>query len=218
MCTAPHHILIPAAGVETPEGLVPFDEVAQRYAAAVDALAQNPKAGPFVLGAIQNKVTLERLGMIKGKELLASKTIAHPQFEGARILSPLVLEADESQYEAIAHEIFGPAVLVVKCTDLDSAISLARRMAVEKGALSGAVYVTDEDLEEEIAYALNSAGIPVSFNLTGGIYMNQNAAFSDYHVTGGNPAGNGSIGDPSFVLRRFFRVGNKFGNLRGRNG
>jgi hypothetical protein len=94
---------------------------------------------------------------------------------------------------------------------------LARRMAVEKGALSGAVYVTDEDLEEEIAYALNSAGIPVSFNLTGPVYMNQNAAFSDYHVTGGNPAGNGSIGDLSFVMRRFFRVGNKFGNLRGRN-
>ena len=108
-------------------------------------------------------------------------------------------------------------MLVVKCTDLDSALMLARRMAVEKGALSGAVYVTDEDLEEEIAYALNSAGIPVSFNLTGPVYMNQNAAFSDYHVTGGNPAGNGSIGDLSFVMRRFFRVGNKFGNLRGRN-
>lgn len=219
MCTAPHHILIPAVGVETPEGIVPFDEVAARYAAAVDALAQNPKAGPFVLGAIQNKVTLERLGLLKGKgkELLAAKDVAHPQFEGARVLSPLVLEADESQYEEIAHEIFGPAVLVVKCADLDSALEMARRMAIEKGALSGAVYVTDEDLEEEIAYALNSAGIPVSFNLTGPIYMNQNAAFSDYHVTGGNPAGNGSIGDPSFVLRRFFRVGNKFGNLRGRN-
>jgi len=217
MCTAPHHILIPAEGVHTPEGLVPFDEVTARYAAAIDTLAQNPKAGPFVLGAIQNKVTLERLGLLQGKELLASKAVAHPQFEQARIISPLVLETDESQYMHIAQEIFGPAVLVVKCTDLDSALALARKMATEKGSLSGAVYVTDEELEEEIAYALNSAGIPVSFNLTGPIYMNQNAAFSDYHVTGGNPAGNGSIGDLSFVMRRFFRVGNKFGNLRGRN-
>ncbi len=219
MCTAPHHILIPAEGVHTPEGLVPFDEVARRYAAAVDSLAQNPKAGPFVLGAIQNKATLERLGLLKGKgkELLDHKQVAHPQFEGARILSPLVLEADESQYDQIAHEIFGPAVLVVKAQDLDACLAMARRMAVEKGALSGAVYTTDEELEEEIAYALNSAGIPVSFNLTGPVYMNQNAAFSDYHVTGGNPAGNGSIGDVTFVLRRFFRVGNKFGNLRGRN-
>jgi len=27
------------------------------------------------------------------------------------------------------------------------------------------------------------------FQFSGGIYMNQNAAFSDFHVTGGNPSG-----------------------------
>jgi hypothetical protein len=35
---------------------------------------------------------------------------------------------------------------------------------------------------------MSLAGTPVSFNLTGGIYVNQAAGFFDFHVTGGNPA------------------------------
>lgn len=49
----------------------------------------------------------------------------------------------------------------------------------------------------------------VAFNLTGNIYVNQNASFSDFHVTGGNPAGNASLTDPEFVLKRFVRVQSK---------
>jgi hypothetical protein len=50
---------------------------------------------------------------------------------------------------------------------------------------------------------------PVSFNLTGGTFVNQNAGFSDFHVTGGNPAGNASFTNPDFVNRRFVWVGHK---------
>ena len=53
------------------------------------------------------------------------------------------------------------------------------------------------------------AATPVSFNLTGGIYMNQNAAFSDFHVTGGNPAGNASFTNPEYVTKRFTWVGHR---------
>ena len=36
--------------------------------------------------------------------------------------------------------------------------------------------------------------------------MNQSAAFSDYHVTGLNPAGNASLTDAAFVANRFRRA------------
>ena len=38
---------------------------------------------------------------------------------------------------------------------------------------------------------------------TGGIFVNQSAAFSDYHGTGGNPAANASYSDSAFVANRF---------------
>ena len=43
----------------------------------------------------------------------------------------------------------------------------------------------------------------LTFNLTDGVYVNQSAAFSDYHGTGLNPAANASYCDAAFVARRF---------------
>ena len=40
-------------------------------------------------------------------------------------------------------------------------------------------------------------------NLTGGVYVNQSAAFSDFHATGANPAANASFTDEAFVTPRF---------------
>ena len=60
-----------------------------------------------------------------------------------------------------------------------------------------------------IAEEMQQAFTPVTFNLTGPIWVNQHAAFSDFHVTGGNPAGNASFTNPEFVTRRFVWVGNR---------
>jgi hypothetical protein len=43
----------------------------------------------------------------------------------------------------------------------------------------------------------------LSINLTGGVFVNQSAAFSDYHGTGANPAANAALTDSAFVARRF---------------
>ena len=51
--------------------------------------------------------------------------------------------------------------------------------------------------------AFADAGAALSINLTGAIYVNQSAAYSDYHVSGANPAGNASISDSAFVANRF---------------
>ena len=42
----------------------------------------------------------------------------------------------------------------------------------------------------------------LSINLTGGVFVNQSAAFSDYHGTGANPAANAALTDAAFVADR----------------
>lgn len=46
-------------------------------------------------------------------------------------------------------------------------------------------------------------GVALSINLTGGVFVNQSAAFSDFHGTGANPAANAALTDAAFVANRF---------------
>ena len=56
---------------------------------------------------------------------------------------------------------------------------------------------------------MESVFAPVSLNLSGPIWVNQHAGFSDFHVTGGNPAGNASFTNPEYVNKRFVWVGHR---------
>ena len=51
--------------------------------------------------------------------------------------------------------------------------------------------------------AATAAGVALSENLTSQVFVNQTAAFSDYHGTGANPAANASYTDAAFVANRF---------------
>jgi hypothetical protein len=84
---------------------------------------------------------------------------------------------------------------------------LAKELSLSHGAITCAAYCTHPDLEEKIAHEMAESFTTVSFNLTGPIWVNQSAGFSDFHVTGGNPAGNASFTNPEFVLKRFVLVG-----------
>lgn len=210
MCTAPQNFYIPEKGIKTPDGTISFDEFAQKFIEQVNGLVDNPKAGPFVLGAIQNPRTCERVAdaeKLDGKVLLKSRTIENPMFKKARTATPVVLEVESSKKEIFSGELFGPIVLLIKTKSTDESIALAKELAQAHGAISCGAYVTDESLKETIADEMSLAATPVSFNLTGGIYVNQNAGFSDFHVTGGNPAGNASFTNPEYVVKRFTWVG-----------
>lgn len=61
MCTAPQNFFVPETGVKVNGENVPYETVAQKLAEAVTALVNNPKAGPHVLGAIQNVATSDRV-------------------------------------------------------------------------------------------------------------------------------------------------------------
>ncbi len=55
----------------------------------------------------------------------------------------------------------------------------------------------------QVEQAALDVGVHLSANLTGGVFVNQSAAFSDFHGTGANPATNAALTDGAFVASRF---------------
>lgn len=212
MCTAPQNFFIPEGGVKTPDGVVSFDEVAQKIADFTNGLINNPKAGPFVAGTIQNPATADRTNAaneIGGKVWLDTHTIEQPipYFSNARTNTPVYIEVSSADKDKFSKEMFGPIAFLIKTKDTKESVALAKEMAETYGAISCGAYTTDAEMKEYIADQMSLAATPVSFNLVGQIFVNQNAAFSDFHVTGGNPAGNASFTNPNYVNDRFTWVG-----------
>ena len=213
MCTAPQNFFIPEDGVKTPDGVVSFDEIAEKIAAFTDGLINNPKAGPFVAGTIQNPATADRTKAaaeaIGGKVWLETRQVEQSieYFKNARTQTPTYIEVSSADKDKFASEMFGPIAFLIKTKDTKESVALAREMAETHGAISCGAYTTDKAMKEHIADQMSLAATPVSFNLVGQIFVNQNAAFSDFHVTGGNPAGNASFTNPDYVNRRFTWVG-----------
>jgi len=210
MCTTPQNFFVPEHGVTVAGQQVTYEDVVQRLAGAITSLAQNTKAAPHVFGAIQSVATQERVQQLAfdgGRSVLAHGKVEHPQFQNARTCSPTIYELDAARVEQYSRELFGPIMLVIKTKDTQESIRLAAHLAKEYGAISCGAYTTDDVIKEQIMDEMSLAGTPVSFNLTGSIYVNQAAGFSDFHVTGGNPAGNASFTNPEFVVKRFTWVG-----------
>jgi len=213
MCTAPQYIFVPANGVQSNEGLVSFDEFVSGLSASVRELVENPKAGPFTLGAIQNELTIERTKEAAQRFphiALDSTPVQHPEFPDARMFAPVVLTATAAEIEGNVSELFGPCVLVVKTESTESSLDLAARAVAEHGAITCLAYTQDSATMEQIEATMNRTYTPVSFNFTGAAFVNSHAAFSDFHVSGGNAAGNASFTNSDFINRRFVWVGNRF--------
>ena len=85
----------------------------------------------------------------------------------------------------------------------DESLEIWRRTTREHGALTAGLYSTDPGVLEQAEAVAVDGGVSLSINLTGGVYVNQSAAFSDYHATGANPAATASFTDEAFVAPRF---------------
>jgi phenylacetic acid degradation protein paaN len=213
MCTAPQNIFIPATGVKTDDGVVSYEDAVKMLCDSIQGLVTNPKAGAPTLGAIQSDLTAKRLGDSKnlgGTVLLESMAIKNEEFADARVASPTVIELDRTQGNVFNHECFGPIVFVVKTESTADSLALAKQLASDKGAITCGAYTTDKSTQDMIEDEMNSVFTPVSFNFTGAAFINSHAAFSDMHVTGGNPAGNASLTSAEFIVKRFVWVGNRF--------
>ncbi len=213
MCTAPQNIFVSAVGVKTAEGILSYDDVVAGIANAVKGLAENPKMGAGTLGAIQNDITYTRVKSVEAASgssvALASMNIVNPEFPDARTASLTVIAVDAADVKFWKHECFGPIVFVVKTESAAHSLALTSDSASELGAITCSCYSTDNEFMAEVEDAMNEVFTPVSFNFTGAAFVNQHAAFSDFHVTGGNPSGNASFTDSQYVNRRFVWVGNR---------
>ncbi|EPZ16795.1 aldehyde dehydrogenase [Thauera terpenica 58Eu] len=207
MCTTTQVIVVPSGGIDTDEGHKTYDEFCADLAKAVERFLSKPEVAHAVLGAIQSADTVERIDIANsgalGKVVLASKALENPEFPAAKVRTPVLLACDAADEQAFMEERFGPISFIVKAADTAAAIALSERAVTVHGALTVGVYSTRREVIDAMTEATWRGKVALSINLTSGVFVNQSAAFSDYHGTGGNPAANASYSDSAFVANRF---------------
>ncbi|MGW3385842.1 phenylacetic acid degradation protein PaaN [Streptomyces cinereoruber] len=208
MCTTPQNLLIPRDGIATDQGPKSYDEVTADLAAAVDGLLGDDARANGLLGALVNpdvKARLEAAADL-GEVALASREVVNPEFPDAVVRTPVVVKLDGAKPEAqdaYFSECFGPVSFAVAVDSTADALELLRRTVREKGAMTVGAYTTSEEVERAVEEVCLEEAAQLSLNLTGGVYVNQTAAFSDFHGSGGNPAANAALCDGAFVSNRF---------------
>ncbi|MDQ8707660.1 phenylacetic acid degradation protein PaaN [Streptomyces sp. LHD-70] len=208
MCTTPQNLLIPRDGITTDQGPKSYDEVVTDLAGAVDALLGDDARANALLGALVNPDVKARLEAAAGhgEVALASREISNPEFPGAVVRSPLMVKLDGTKPDAesvFLDECFGPVSFAVAVESPADAVELLRRTVRDKGAMTVGAYSTSQEFEHQVEEVCLEECAQLSLNLTGGVYVNQTAAFSDFHGSGGNPAANAALCDGAFVSNRF---------------
>jgi phenylacetic acid degradation protein paaN len=203
MCTTPQDLLVPRDGLSTPDGRKSVAELGADLGAALDRLLAEDAQAAELLGAIVNDGVLTRLDAAPGlgEVVVPSRVVKNPSWPDARVRTPAVVAtSDPAVYGA---ECFGPVAFLVTTDSTEQSLDLLRRTVAAQGALTAAVYSTDEKVIDAARSAALDAGVALSENLTGGVFVNQTAAFSDFHATGANPAANAAYTDAHFVAGRF---------------
>ncbi len=210
MCTAPQNVYVPAAGISTDQGDLTFEEVAEKIAGAIEKFNADDTRAVEILGATVNDdvrgratdvpALAERLG---GQVVLDARPITHPTFPDAVVRVPALISVDAANDTAYTQECFGPVAFVIRTEDTAASLETFARTVREHGAMTASVYSTSEEVLQQAREAAARAGVALSENLTGPIFVNQTAAFSDFHGTGANPAANAAYTDAAFVANRF---------------
>jgi phenylacetic acid degradation protein paaN len=205
MCTAPQNVFVPREGIATDEGHKSFAEVGDGVAGAVQKVLADDARAVELLGAVVNAGVLDRLEVTpsRGQVVLESRAIAHPAWPDATVRTPTVLAVDAQDTEVYTQECFGPISFLIATDSTDESIALFRDTVRQYGGMTASVYSTDEKVIDAAEQAALEAGVALSVNLTGGVFVNQSAAFSDFHGTGANPAANATFTDGAFVAGRF---------------
>ncbi|MFF3012897.1 phenylacetic acid degradation protein PaaN [Streptomyces sp. NPDC057939] len=208
MCTTPQNLLIPRDGIGTDAGHKSYDEVVADLAASVGGLLGDDARANALLGALVNPGVKSRLEAAAslGEVALASREVVNPEFPDAVVRTPVMVKLDAAKPDpeaAYLSECFGPISFAVAVDSTADALELLRRTVREKGAMTVGAYTTSPDTERAIEEVCLEESAQLSLNLTGGVYVNQTSAFSDFHGSGGNPAANAALCDGAFVANRF---------------
>jgi acyl-CoA reductase-like NAD-dependent aldehyde dehydrogenase len=138
-----------------------------------------------------------------GTVVLDSREVSHPAYPDAVVRAPGLVSMDASREDVYTQECFGPVTFLIATSGTDQSLAQFRDTVREHGAMTAAVYSTSEDVLDGARDAAAEAGVALSENLTGQVFVNQTAAFSDFHGTGANPAANAAYVDAAFVANRF---------------
>ncbi len=208
MCTAPQNLYLPADGIDTDDGHKSVDDVAAGLSAALSKLLGDDAKAVEVLGGVANDGVLERLadtghGRRGGTVVVESREVAHPSYTDAVVRTPAVIALDVSDSPTYETECFGPVAFLIRTDSTAESIATFRRTVIEHGAMTASVYTTSDQVLAAMRSAALDAGVALSENLTGGVFVNQSAAFSDFHGTGANPSANSTFTDGAFVASRF---------------
>lgn len=213
MCTAAQNIFVPRTGIETDEGHLSIDEFASRLAKTLDTMLDDPNHAAAICGAAQSGGVRKTLDTIAASVpdssiLRRHGSYEHPEFPGAQTLTPLLIRIDAAS-ELYRREHFGPVGFIIECKDREHALDRATGDASAQGSIASYAYSTDSSFVEAIQDRFASHGASVGVNLVRHLPINFTAAYSDYHVTGLNPAGNACLTDLAFVANRFRIVQSK---------
>jgi len=205
MCTTPQNLLVPRDGITADGEHKSVDELSADLAAAVDELLADEARAVALLGALVNDGVVDRLegAPSYGEVVLASRTVVHPEFPEARVRTPAVVRLDEADTGTYLQECFGPVSFLVTTDSTADSIRVLGDSVREHGAITASVYSTDDAVVDATERAALDAGVALSCNLTETVYVNQSAAFSDFHATGANPAANAALTDTAYVASRF---------------
>ncbi|WP_405458390.1 phenylacetic acid degradation protein PaaN [Streptomyces sp. NBC_00101] len=211
MCTTPQNLLVPRDGITTDAGPRTYDEVVTDLATAVSGLLGDDARAAALLGALVNPEVRGRLEAAPdlGDVALASREVVHPEFPDAVVRTPVLVKVAAGEpgpdggEPVHLSECFGPVSFAVRVDSTADAVELLRRTIREKGAMTVGAYTTSPEVESAIEEVCFEESAQLSLNLTGGVYVNQTAAFSDFHGSGGNPAANAALCDGAFVSGRF---------------
>lgn len=206
MCTSPQNIYIPKNGIQTEHGKISTSDVIEALIACVDTLVSDSNRAAALCGAVMSSKTIAHLksmgvrAKVLGQLLRQTTPYTHPHFPEAQTATPLILSAFEDNHH---QEHFGPLSFVIQSKDRFEAIEMASALAKNKGSIAAYVYSTDTDYLEYTQDRYAEAGASIGCNLIKQLPINFTAAYSDYHVTGLNPAGNACLTDLAFVCNRF---------------
>ncbi|MGI9015424.1 MAG: phenylacetic acid degradation protein PaaN [Phycisphaerales bacterium] len=206
MCTTSQNVFVPKDGIMAGGAPLSFDEICSAIVKAIDWLLSEPARATEILGAINSDATAKRIdeaAAAGGTVVRQSQAISNEQFPDARVRTPLIVAVDADDEHLYMREMFGPIIYIIKTRDTDHSLEIATRAAREHGAITCAIYSTDQAVLEQAEEGCADAGVALSCNLTGSIWVNQAAAFSDFHVSGANPAGNATLTDTAFVAQRY---------------
>ena len=205
MCTSPRVVFTSREGITTPTGKLTATEFDEHLAQAFERMWSDvPRACEFLgmMRPFEYDARIEGAAAL-GDVVVESKTLEHPDFPGAQVRTPLVVRVRADQTDVYMNEWFGPVLFLVECETTAESLTRATMLAREKGAITAMLHSTDAGTCAGAEDGFGASGATLCINFAGPVYMNQSAPFSDFHVSGLNPSGNGTLVDSAFVAQRF---------------